>query len=477
MLRANLGRLILVLIALFEKSVGADNCQVSQQASQTYISAAAFNVICDGVTDDSRNAQIALNAASARGGTVVVFAATGAACRLSAGLTIPSGVSIEGTAGLNWPGPFDNVESKWTNKGTWFRCEDKEKPCITIDGVGSHVSGLNFWYTQPTPRNDRFCGVPCAYTHNWKPAVYPYTIRVGGRANFDYLSDIAIVNATHCIDWEGPPSGVGGIYSSMRNLSLGCFNRGIKFAKIDTTMYASNIRHDIWWYRGSSDVLGYTEGEGERVDWDIEYLANLQADGIEFVNSAIGIEFTDSTVNSGFGTMTFAASELQLSNVSFNQVCQAMTVASPTTHVSGRLSNVIAYADTITSDARQCAGMRPALFDLSSDNVYLRMHNLSVGFAQNVATVGGGVSGYLGLSGTRVQRYSAFSPGAIALVAVQGARIAIDGNDFGNIVGARGAGPVISGTRQPSIITLPTSCTGLPDGTLYNKAGSPAICP
>jgi hypothetical protein len=307
--------------------------------------------------------------------------------------------------------------------------------------------------------------------------IYPYTIRVGDHANFDYLSDIAIVNASHCIFWEGPSSGVAGIYSSMRNLSLGCFDRGIKFSRIDTTMYVSNIRHDIWWFRGSSDVLGYTEGEGNRIDWDVQYLANLQADGIEFVNSAVAMKFTDATVKSGFGEITFAANELQLSNISFNEVCQAMAVASPTTHVSGRASNVIAYADTVTSDARQCAGMQPALFDLSSNNVYLRMHNLSVGFAQNVATIGGGVSGYLGLSGTRVQRYSAFAPGAIALVAAPGAQIAIASNDFGNIAGARGSGAVISGTRQPSIISPPTSCAGLPNGTLYNKAGSPAICP
>jgi len=165
-----------------------------------YISAASHGVVCDGMTDDSPSAQNALNAASDLGGAVVVFAATGAACRLSSGLRVPSGVSIEGTAGLNWPGPFSDIESQWTNKGTWFRCEDKENPCITIDGAGSHVSGVNFWYTQPTPSNERFCGVPCVYTHNWRPTAYPYTIRVGGHANFEYLSDIAIVNATHCIE-------------------------------------------------------------------------------------------------------------------------------------------------------------------------------------------------------------------------------------------------------------------------------------
>jgi hypothetical protein len=444
---------------------------------QRDMSVASYNVVCDGVANDSPNAQHALNVASAHGGAVLVFAATGAACRLSSGLTVPSGVSIEGTAGLNWPGPFSNVESEWTARGTWFKCEDKDNPCITIDGVGSHVSGVNFWYTQPTPQAPSFCGVPCRYTHNWKPIVYPYTIKLGAHANFDYLDNIAIVNATHCIDWEGPSSGVAGIYSSMRNLDLGCFNCGIKYSNIDSTIYASNIRHDIWWFRGSSDVLGYTEGEGERIDWDVQYLANLQADGIEFVNSAVAMKFTDATVNSGFGKITFAANELQLSNISFNEVCQAMVVATPRTRVSGRLTNVIAYADSITSNTEQCAGLRPELFNLSSDNVYLRMHNLSVGFAQNVATVGGGRGGYLGLSGTRVQRYSAFAPGAIALVAAPGAQIAIDGSDFGNIIGARGSGAVISGTRQPSIISLPTSCTGLPNGTLYNKAGSPAICP
>jgi hypothetical protein len=454
--------------------VSSQGCEPQQQ---TYINAASYDVVCDGVVDDSPAAQKALNAASAQGGAVVTFPATGAACRLTTGLTVPSGVSIEGTAGLNWPGPFSNVESQWTNKGTWFRCEDKKNPCVLIDGVGSHVSGMNFWYTQPTPQGGTFCGVPCRYTHAWKPIIYPYTIEIGTHANFSHLSDIAIVNATHCIDWEGPSSGVAGIYSYMRNLSLGCFDRGIRFSKIDTTIYASNIRHDIWWYRGNSDVLGYTEGEDKRIDWDVEYLANLQASGIEFVNSAVAIKFADGTVKSGFGTITFAANELQLDNVSFNEVCQAMTVATPTTHVRGHLTNVIAYADTVTSDAKQCAGMKTKLFDLASDNVYLRMQNLSVGFAQNVATVGGGTGGYLGLSGTHVQRYSAFGSGSIALVAAPGAQIAIDDNDFSNILGAQGAGPVISGRRQPSIITLPANCTGLPSGTLYNKAGSPAICP
>jgi hypothetical protein len=443
---------------------------------KTYLNAGSYGVVCDGITNDGANAQTALDAASVRGGTVVVFSATGAACRLENGLRIPSGVSIEGTAGLNWPGPFSNVEADWTKKGTWFRCEDKTHPCIAIEGVGSHVSGINFWYTQPTPHAGTFCGNPCSYTENWAPLTYPYTILVGNHANFNYLSEITIVNASHCIDWEGPSSGVAGIYSWMRNLSLGCFDRGIKFSKIDTTIYAANIRHDIWWYRGNSDVLGYTEGRRNRVDWDVQYLANLQADGIEFVNSAIAIKFTDATVTSGFGKMTFAANELQLTNMSFNEICQAITVANGTTHVSARLTNVIAYADSLTSSSRQCAGVATTLFDLSSDNVYVRMHNLSVGFAQNVATVGGGTSGYLGLNGIRVQRYSAFATGAIALIAAPGAQIGIADTDFSNIVGARGAGAVISGTRQPSIIILPRSCAGLPSGALYDKAGTPSIC-
>jgi hypothetical protein len=453
---------------------GSQNCQTGPQI---YISAPSYGVACDGITNDSNNAQNALNAASARGGAVVVFPATGAACRLPRGIRVPTGVSIEGTAELNWPGPFSNVESEWTNKGTWLKCEDKINPCITIDGAGSHITAINFWYDQPTPNANKFCGIPCKYTYSWTPVTYPYTIEVGEHANFNHLSDIAIINASHCIDWEGPNSGVAGIYSSMQNLKLGCFDRGIRFSKIDATMYASNIRHDIWWYRGSSDVLGYTEGQRNRIDWDVQYLANLQADGLEFVNSAIAIKFTDATVNSGFGKMTFAASELQLSNISFNEVCQAIAVADTMTRVSARLANVIAYTDTITSSAEQCAGVTHSLFDLSSNNVYVRMHNLSVGFAQTVATVGGGASGYLGFSGIRVQRYSAFAAGAPALAAAPGAQIAIADTDFGNIVGARGAGEVISGSRQPSTIILPTSCAGLPTGTLYNKAGSPAICP
>ena len=50
------------------------------------------------------------------------------------------------------------------------------------------------------------------------------------------------------------------------------------------------------------------------------------------------MKFTDATVKSGFGTMIFAANELQLSNISFNEVCQAMAVANATIHVSARLT-------------------------------------------------------------------------------------------------------------------------------------------
>jgi hypothetical protein len=61
----------------------------AEPLQQSYISAASYNVVCDGVGIDSATAQNALNAASSHGGAVVVFVPTGAACKLLTGLTVP----------------------------------------------------------------------------------------------------------------------------------------------------------------------------------------------------------------------------------------------------------------------------------------------------------------------------------------------------------------------------------------------------
>jgi hypothetical protein len=110
---------------------------------------------------------------------------------------------------------------------------------------------------------------------------------------------------------------------------------------------------------------------------------------------------------------------MQLTNVSFNEVCQATTLATGTTHVTGVLTNVIAYADTLTSMANQCAGKHKNFFSLQSDNVDLTIDNFRGGHLETVGIIGNGnFTAKLRLKGSvTVQKYSAFNSGDPAFVA------------------------------------------------------------
>jgi hypothetical protein len=221
-------------------------------------------------------------------------------------------------------------------------------------------------------------------------------------------------------------SGVAGIYSSMEHMSLGCFNVGTRFHLIDNTLHLSDLRYEVWWYQGSSDLLGYIQGSGNTVGWDVEYLANPQAEGVEFTFIGSAMKFTDASVKSGFGHITLAGANLQMSNISFNGVCQAMAVADNTTHVSGTLSNVILYDDTSTSPVSgQCANQpgdtnrKNFALDLGSDNVNLFIAGLSGGELQGLAYVGGGskrLHAHLRIIQPTVQAYSVFQGNTPAIL-------------------------------------------------------------
>ena len=422
-------------------------------SNYTFFVVTSYGAKGDGTTNDTGAFNSAEAACQAGKGGFIYFPPTGASYRLvTAPNPVPSGCQVRGMGGMHWPGPNDNVESDWTGSGTWFRCEDTVNTCFSLSGNGSSVSGVNFWYTQPTPPTTGCVGTPCAMTHNWTPTTYPYTITVGGSENFNYLSDINIVNATHCVDFEGPSNGVAGIYTYGNNLFLTCFVNGIKFHQIDDTISLHNIRHDVWWFPSSSDVLGYTEGDsthaGHKIDWELAYVANLQASDVEFGNSALAMHFTDATVTAGFGPLTLAAGNMQLTNISFNEVCQAMSVAATTTHITGdsHVTNIIAYADTGTSNTTQCAGNTPNFFNLNSDNVNITFNNTSVGFINTLINLGngGGTSRAVFAGGMSIQQYSAFTTGLHAFVSNNGHIVITEGLQY--VGAAASAGSPLSGT-------------------------------
>jgi hypothetical protein len=450
-----------------------------------------FGAIGNGTTSDSTAIQSALSAANLQGGGIVWAPPTGAAYVISNGLTLGSGVHLLGAGGLNWAfNSFDNTESDWTGQNTWVKCQDTTNPCITVDGNGDEVRGINFWYVQPTPPHGTQCSAPCTFTTSWTPTYYPYTILVNGNSNFTRLWYLNIVNAYDCIDWEGPPDGIAGIYSSMEHMSLGCANVGTRFHLIDNTLALSDLRYEMWWYQGSSDWWGWLEGSGNHVDWDVEYLANVQASNIEFSFSGLAMKFTDATVGSGFGGVTFAAANMQLSNISFNEVCQGMAVANTTTHVTGNISNLILAADTTTSSvsgqcANQSGATNPSNFalHLASDNVNLFINGLNGSDVQGVAYIGGGgvgpPHGQLHVAQPAVQAYSAFQSNTPAFMTDSTGSV-VDLTGLNWIHPSPSSGPVVSGNEVGAELgapSLPPSCSSLPSGTLWNHSNVVSVCP
>lgn len=386
-----------------------------------FLTVAQFGAKCDGVTNDSPAFQSAINAAALASNPsgVVWVAPTGHACVLASGLMQLGGTHLDGAGGLNWTSPIDNTESDWTAKSSWLHCEDTVNPCISVMGNSSSVEGLNFWYTQPTPAGGN-CGVPCTYTA-YSPTVYPYTIYVAPTAQVGvWITNDSIANAYNGVDWEGPSSGVAGIYSGMDRDNICALGAvGTRFHMIDNALNLSRLRYECWWFQGNSQWWYAMQASGH-TDWDVEYLANPQVNDVEFAFGGTAMRFNDACVTSGFGNVCFAVSDMQAKGVSFNEVCQAMTVTSTQTHVSARLQNVILYTDSTTSPvAGQCAQASPYALNLASDNANVSIDGLDGGFVQNLAKIGGGnsgaVHGQLHLANVQVANYSAYANGAVGV--------------------------------------------------------------
>lgn len=386
-----------------------------------------FNVLLYGAgtgVDDSSAIATAEAACIAAGGGRVDFPPIGKAYIIKTvnAITLGNGCIWHGYSHSNWKStnvPFDNVEADYTSFGSWIRCDGTSTTCLNITGTGAGIEGINFWQTQPTPTVTSACSSPCTFTNGWTPNAYKFVITISPGSNFWSLRDLNFINATNCIDVEGPTSGVAGIWGSIKDSSLGCANTGIKFKNIDNTLLLSNLHHEMWWYQGSSDWFGYLEGSGNHVDWDVCYLANPQISNVEFSFTGVAIKFTDCSVVNGFGTVTFAANNMQMSNISFNEVCTAMEVANSTTHVTGTISGMILAADTTTSGVSgQCqnqSGATNALnfpIRLNSDNANMFFNGAQVSFTQGLALVGGGnvgtVHGQVHFSQFVVSNYSAF---------------------------------------------------------------------
>ncbi len=455
----------------------------------------------NGTATDSVSIQNAINYASFFGGRRIIFPPLGKAYLINTGLVLGNNfqgaVSLIGSGGMYWPGPYDNTEADWTQKGTWFHCTDLVNPCITIGGPGNTIDYLNFWYTQTTPPSNSgsmppyVCpGNPCIVTHGWTPTTYPYTIAVLGTTvtfnsgTFNYIRNINIVNATHCLDFESPANGQANFNTYVEHAFMGCFTVGTNFFRIDNTPILHDIHYHVLWFTFSSDVLGWMQGDAthtcNRTDWIMGYVAALHANGIEFFESCAAMFAYNATVTNGVGTLTFAVQSAQLSDITFSQVCQAIILQNATTNFDANLANVVLSIDPSTSNATQCGGVTPVAFGLNSDNVNVKISNLDILDVQTIVNLGGGSPGtippYFTADINLVQTYSQYTNGNAAFIAAAGACLDITGTN--RIFSQNGsAGPLFSGAG----FTAPSSkCLTAKDafgitgpGTVHSAAGTP----
>jgi hypothetical protein len=411
---------------------GANFREITPPPTNT-VDVRAFGATCTWLSDnhdDSPGFQAAVNALTSvvrtHGGTLEV-PATGLGCRLATGINIPGSMIIKGMAGTNWQGPSGNSAPSWLSAGSWVECEDVTNNCMFLAGSGVTIRDLGFWYTQPTP-----AALP-ATSPPWAPTIYPYTLANAAGAQFISYDHLHIVAASHCIDWEGPSSGVGGIFGTMRDIWCdGGFVRGTKFHRIDNTLSVSGLRYDVYWNIGSVPMLTYMEAN--KSSWELDYVANMQADNIEFFEDACSILLTNDTVQSGFGAIVAAASALQLSNISFNEVKAAWCPTSASVRGDASMSNVIVAADTSTRNSN-------VMFDLTSQFALLSMVNVRSAFVQTFASIG--PTSTLKLSNATIPQYSAFGAGANAFMVSAGGELILSGTSTRDILGAPGAGPPV----------------------------------
>ena len=398
---------------------------MQDKVREVQVSVQDFGAVGDGVTDDSAAIQAAADAVAALGGGSVFLPPTGAAYVVGTGLVLGNSVRLAGAGVRTFPGATASV-AVWTTWGSWLKSLDMVNPTVLLSGHGSGVVGVNFIRDQVIPGGGAY-----------SPTLFPYEMKVN--ATFFTIDDVLTVATSHdiWIDYT-EPSG-GGTYSRITNFFSGGLVRGIKFDRVNDTMHVHNVHHRGLFYASTPSLVDYIKTN--KIDWDVGYLDNLLATGIEFFMST-AMRFTDQTCLGN----THSAFNITFDNVQFNLVRCAMQVAADDTTVTGVMNNVVlqSFSDGIVQSS-------DTLLQLGSDNLDLDIHNLRVNDAGGViAAIGGGASGRLGIHGFTCLGYSSVAPFGQAGFALGGGEARLNLHNVDKFVRIGAAGSRIAGGGRVS---------------------------
>lgn len=353
------------LVSFTQAGVGAI-LRTLQLKLQEFVSVLDFGAVGDGVTDDSVNIQKAINSLT-RGGQVF-FPSTGAAYLIGTGLVVPNGVTLFGTACVVFPGMTATI-AQWTAQGSWIQSTDTVNPAVTLSGNGASIGGINFIYTQPVPSGGSFT-----------PTTYPYAIKAVN--TFFQIEDIIVIAGTHGIQLSPPSGSGGGTFSSLRNAYLSTFNVGLYTNFLNDTVKITNVHARNLYYELDSRV--YTYNLNNLIGWDCRYTDNVMVDGFEVLYAAVALKLTDDTCLGN----THSLFNATIHGFQASLCRAAIQVASSTTTVRAYFSNFLGQSSDQGS-------FNDTLFQLGSDNVNVKMSNLTVPSARGqFAVLGNGTGGF-----------------------------------------------------------------------------------
>jgi hypothetical protein len=280
------------------------------------IDARAWGATC-GSADSTTALQALATFLAAKGGTMLI----GCPMTIAGQLTLGNSVKMQGVGPIYYAGMQSTPSpSVWPpTAGPAINCTSTTLACISISSLGVEISHINFGNPQSYP--------PSSGT--WTPTVYPYVIATVNNSGWQGLNlhDLTFTSTSNAIDLEGLSNystTFTGAQFEIDNIWFNAvLNTGILFHQIDNTGTITRIHATPDYALNVASMGAYQRANF--VEFRMHYAAAEQFSDIECFAAQSCFEFENATVTNNFGSLTFAASALSITNLYVNQTCQAMT--------------------------------------------------------------------------------------------------------------------------------------------------------
>lgn len=295
-----------------QSGTGAVSRTIAQKLQEAHVSVADYGAKADAATDATTAFQNAINAVSARGGGVVEVPVGAYYFAPSGALTIPRGVTLRGMA----RGPFDGTANPSTTiVGPTLMVTNTTSTFLTLDGVGSKVMDVLFWYpTQVAPTAAA-------------PSVFPYTITATAGRGSQAIERVTVVNAYDGIDIQSGRVAV-------RDVLIGAFHNDIRIDNAMDWVELVNVKCQVMWNVFAG--LGFPQTIDAWVMSNGTCLDTRRVDSLQAVNLSVFGRFkghnADDSANVGLSPRSGYG---RLTNVDFDYVAYGAILKSANVSANG----------------------------------------------------------------------------------------------------------------------------------------------